>query len=167
MRGPRVDLYHQGAGPFLRRSRARYDVIFLDVYRQPYIPFYVTTVEFSDTVRDRLAPDGVLIVNVGHPERQNGLERVLTATIGEKLPHLLRDPVTDTNTLIVASRSELSAGRLRRAAALLPRGLRPTARAAAARLESPLAGGEVYTDDRAPVEWLVDRSIIDYAAGDH
>ena len=36
----------------------------------------------------------------------------------------------------------------------------------APRLEPPLEGGEVYTDDRAPVEWLVDRSILGYAAGD-
>jgi hypothetical protein len=25
------------------------------------------------------------------------------------------------------------------------------------------AGGTVYTDDKAPVEWLVDKSLIDYA----
>jgi hypothetical protein len=36
---------------------------------------------------------------------------------------------------------------------------------AASRLAVPLPGGEVYTDDRAPVEWLIDKSIIDYAAG--
>ena len=24
-------------------------------------------------------------------------------------------------------------------------------------------GGDVYTDDKAPVEWLIDRSIVDYA----
>jgi hypothetical protein len=27
-----------------------------------------------------------------------------------------------------------------------------------------LDGGAVYTDDRAPVEWLIDRSILGYAA---
>jgi hypothetical protein len=40
------------------------------------------------------------------------------------------------------------------------------ARVEAARLEPALEGGEVYTDDRAPVEWLVDRSILGYAAGE-
>ena len=34
-----------------------------------------------------------------------------------------------------------------------------------ARLEPPLAGGDVYTDDKAPVEWLIDKSIVDYASG--
>jgi hypothetical protein len=27
-----------------------------------------------------------------------------------------------------------------------------------------LPGGEVYTDDRAPAEWLIDRSILGYAS---
>ena len=27
-------------------------------------------------------------------------------------------------------------------------------------------GGEVFTDDRAPVEWLIDMSIVRYAAGE-
>ena len=26
-----------------------------------------------------------------------------------------------------------------------------------------LTGGPVYTDDKAPVEWLIDRSILGYA----
>ena len=33
-----------------------------------------------------------------------------------------------------------------------------------ARLAPALEGGAVYTDDRAPVEWLIDKSIVDYAA---
>jgi len=60
----------------------------------------------------------------------------------------------------------LSAERLRRAAPELPAGLRSTARAAAARIGPPLRGGTVYTDDKTPVEWLIDKSIVDYAAGD-
>ena len=75
MNNPRLHLYHEDARPFLRRIDARYDVISVDAYRQPYIPFYLTTVEFFETVRDRLRPGGVLIVNAGHPEGQNDLER--------------------------------------------------------------------------------------------
>ena len=36
--------------------------------------------------------------------------------------------------------------------------------AAAARLAPALPGGAVYTDDRAPVEWLIDASIVHVAA---
>ncbi|HYN51804.1 MAG TPA: hypothetical protein VES62_12840, partial [Thermoleophilaceae bacterium] len=126
----------------------------------------LTTVEFFETVRERLRPGGVLIVNAGHPEGQDDLEKVLTATISEVFPHVMRDPIEDTNTLIVASESPLSAQGVRDAAASLPSGLRSTARLAAGRLEAPLRGGDVYTDDKAPVEWLIDKSIVDYAAGD-
>jgi hypothetical protein len=33
--------------------------------------------------------------------------------------------------------------------------------AAAGRLAPALSGGQVFTDDRAPVEWLVDLSLAD------
>src|SRR5918997_1470655 len=158
MNNPRLHLYHEDARPFLRRIDAKYDVISVDAYRQPYIPFYLTTVEFFETAREKLAPGGVVIVNVGHPEGQSELERVLTASVREVFPHVARDPIEPTNTLLVASEAPLSPARLRRAAAgaRFPRGLRVTARQAAARVRPPLGGGEVYTDDRAPVEWLID-----------
>ena len=164
MNNPRLHLYHEDARPFLRRIDAEYDQISVDAYRQPYIPFYLTTVEFFETVRDRLRPGGVLVVNAGHPEGQDDLEKVLTATIGEVFPNVLRDPIEDTNTLLVASEAPLSAARLREASGSMPAGLRGTALAAAARLQPRLRGGTVYTDDKAPVEWLIDKSIVDYAA---
>jgi hypothetical protein len=37
------------------------------------------------------------------------------------------------------------------------------ARATADRLRPSLAGGRVYTDDLAPVEWLVDTSLAEVA----
>jgi hypothetical protein len=41
--------------------------------------------------------------------------------------------------------------------------LRPLALRAAGEIEPRLPGGEVYTDDRAPVEWLIDSSLLEYA----
>jgi spermidine synthase len=164
MNNPRLHLYHEDARPFLRRIDAEYDQISVDAYRQPYIPFYLTTEEFFETVKDRLRPGGVLVVNVGHPEGQDDLEKVLTATMGEVFPNVMRDPMEDTNTLLVASEAPLSAENLRDAARDAPDGLSGTMLAAASRLQPGLTGGEVYTDDKAPVEWLIDKSIVDYAA---
>jgi spermidine synthase len=165
MNNPRLHLYHEDARPYLRRTDARYDVISVDAYRQPYIPFYLATEEFFELVRDRLAPGGVVIVNAGHPEGEDELEKVLTATMGAVFPHVLRDPIEDTNTLIVGGTSALSPVALERTIPRLPPGLRGTARAAVRRIAPPLKGGRVYTDDKAPVEWLIDKSIVDYAAG--
>src|SRR5918999_1060350 len=164
MNNRRLHLYHEDARPFLRRIDAEYDQISVDAYRQPYIPFYLTTEEFFETVKDRLRPGGVLVVNVGHPEGQDDLEKVLTATMGEVFPNVMRDPMEDTNTLLVASEAPLSADHLRDAARDAPDGLSGTMLAAASRLQPGLTGGEVYTDDKAPVEWLIDKSIVDYAA---
>ncbi len=166
MNNPELHLYHEDARPYLRRTDARYDVISVDAYRQPYIPFYLATEEFFELVRDRLTPGGVLIVNAGHPEGQDELEKVLTASIGAAFDHVVRDPIEDTNTLIVASQQPLSAARLGSYVPRLPPGLRSTARASVARVGEPLEGGTVYTDDKAPVEWLIDKSIVDYAADD-
>ena len=166
MNNPKLHLYHEDARPFLRRIEADYDVISVDAYRQPYIPFYLATEEFFELCRDRLADGGILIVNAGHPEDQDDLEKVLGATMAEVFPTVLRDPIEDTNTLLVASEAPVSADNLRRAVPDLPRGIRSLALAEAGRLEPRLEGGDVYTDDKAPVEWLIDKSIVEYAAGD-
>ena len=166
MNNPNLHLYHEDARPFLRRIDADYDVISVDAYRQPYIPFYLATEEFFELCRDRLAEGGVVIVNAGHPEGQDDLEKVLGATMAEVFPNVQRDPIEDTNTLLVASESPVSAANLRRAAPELPRAIRQLALTEAARLAPRLEGGDVYTDDKAPVEWLIDKSIVEYAAGD-
>jgi spermidine synthase len=161
---PALHVHAADARPWLRQQAGkRFDAISVDAYRQPYIPFYLTTREFFGEVRDRLAPGGVLIVNVGHPEGEDQLEKVLSATIGAAFPHVLRDPVEPTNTQLIASTAPLSAARLRAAEPRLPVLLRGVADGVAARLAPPLRGGDVYTDDKAPVEWLVDKSIVDYA----
>ena len=166
MTNPRLRVFHEDARPYLRRTDARYDVLSVDAYRQPYIPFYLATREFFELCRHRLADGGVVIVNAGHPEEQDDLEKVLTATMRAVFPHVVRDPIEDTNTLIVASERPVSAAKLRRAVPELPPRLRRTALASARRIGTPLRGGRVYTDDKAPVEWLIDKSIVDYAAGE-
>jgi hypothetical protein len=138
----------------------------VDAYRQPYIPFYLATEEFFDLVRDRLSPGGVVIVNAGHPEGNDDLERVLGATMAEVFPTVLRDPIEDTNTLLLGSEGPASADRLAEAVPGLPGDLRVIAARESQNVEERLPGGDVYTDDVAPVEWLIDRSILGYASDD-
>ncbi len=166
LRNPRMRLFAEDARPWLRRAPGGYDAIMLDAYRQPYIPFYLATREFFELARDRLAPGGVAIVNVGHPEGSTELERVLGRTMAAAFPRVLRFEVTPTNTLLLAGRGSVSASRLRDGAESLPPQLAPLALEAAEGLAPRLAGGEVYTDDRAPVEWLVDSSLLEYANGE-
>jgi hypothetical protein len=82
--------------------------------------------------------------------------------MGRVFAHVARDPITRTNTLLVGSDAPVSAVGM--TSADLPAGL--VSLADAQRLGAPLRGGEVFTDDRAPVEWLIDTSIVRYAAGE-
>jgi predicted O-methyltransferase YrrM len=165
MHAPHLRVHDEDARPWLRNSVGDYDVIVLDAYRQPYIPFYLATREFFELARDRLAPGGLVIVNVGHPDGSTELEKVIGRTMAEAFPVVLRDPIEDENTLLLGG--ERGSGRhLSAMAAGLAPELQTIARVEAARLDPALEGGEVYTDDRAPVEWLIDRSILGYAAGE-
>ena len=164
LENPNLQVFHEDARPWLEDSDGDYDVIMVDAYRQPYIPFYLATEEFFELVRDRLAPGGVVIVNVGHPEGNDDLEKVLGATMAEVFPTVLRDPIEDTNTLLIGSEAPGSAQRLADAVPGLPEELRVIAARESGNVEQRLPGGEVYTDDVAPVEWLIDRSILGYAS---
>ena len=163
LRNPRMRVFAEDARPWLERSGGGYDVIMVDAYRQPYIPFYLATREFFELARERLAPGGLVIVNVGHPEGGQELERVLGRTLAAAFPRVLRYPIEETNTLLVAGEGAFSGERLAANLEALPAPLRPEAQRAARALEPRLPGGEVYTDDHAPVEWLVDESLLEYA----
>jgi spermidine synthase len=163
MRAPHLRIHTEDARPFLRRTTGRYDAILVDAYRQPYIPFYLSTREFFGLAADRLAPGGRIIINVGHPERSDALEQVLTATMREAFASVVRVPSEATNTILVGGDRTLTPASLGPAATRLPPDLQPRADLAADHAAPGLRGGAVYTDDKAPVEWLVDASLLQVA----
>jgi spermidine synthase len=165
LRGPDLHFYAADARPWLEQTTARYDAIFVDAYRQPYIPFYLVTREFFSLVRAHLRPGGVVIINVGHIPGSQALERVVTATLRTVFPDVMRDRVGSANSLVLGSSASLSAGRMRHSSRVLPASLRRLTAKVAPRLGPALRAGTVYTDDRAPVEWLTDLSIVRYATG--
>jgi spermidine synthase len=164
LRGPNLHLHNADARPFLRQSSRRWDAIVVDAYRQPYIPFYLSTREFFGEVRDHLTPGGMVLINVGHPRDSDRLEKVLSATMGRVFRTVLRDPVKPTNTVLVGTDAPASARTMDAATRSMPPDLAAVSAQAAARLAPALRGGDVYTDDRAPVEWLIDASIVHVAA---
>jgi spermidine synthase len=49
---------------FLQESKERYDVILIDAYRGPFVPFHLLTKEFYQLVKDHLADGGVVAQNI-------------------------------------------------------------------------------------------------------
>jgi spermidine synthase len=166
LHAPNLHTHAADARPWLRATQRRFDVIYVDAYRQPYIPFYLATEEFFRLAKQRLNPGGTVIVNVGHPEQSRRLEQVLSATMRAVFAHVARDPSEAVNTQLVAADVPVAGARLQSAldAGAVPQALAPTARATAQRTAPALGGGRVYTDDVAPVEWLIDASIVQVAA---
>jgi spermidine synthase len=61
----RLSIIHQDARTFLNRTDQTYDVILGDTFNSDYaIPFHVSTVETVRKIYDRLADDGVVVVNI-------------------------------------------------------------------------------------------------------
>src|SRR5207248_4392356 len=142
---------------WMATKASRYDVILVDAYRQPYIPFYLTTREFFESARAHLQPDGVLAINVGRTPTDNRLVDALTGTLNAVFPNVF---VPDsnrrfTNSVIYATSSQASVHQF-----VARSGAQPNARLQPIAAEALLTGGIrqvranaiVFTDDLARVE---------------
>jgi spermidine synthase len=49
---------------FLQNSKEKYDIILIDAYRGPFVPFHLLTKQFYQLVKDHLAEGGVVAQNV-------------------------------------------------------------------------------------------------------
>ncbi len=144
---------------FLFESTELYDVIAVDAYRQPYIPFYLTTREFFQLARDHLSPGGVVAVNAARTASDERLVEVLAATLGTVFAGVyLLDAPGETNTLVIGSQEEAELGRVyENLLRLSDPTLLQVAAWATDRIRIYEGDGPVFTDDRAPVEHLIHR----------
>jgi spermidine synthase len=160
MHNPNLTVYHEDARPWLHRIDKKYDVILMDAYQPEYIPFYLTTKEFFELARDHLTPKGSLIVNLDHPEFRPDLEETISRTMADVFPNVARRVVTSTTTLLLGSEATIDPTQMHDTAVRLnlPPELVSIAAPTAKAIGSLLHGGQVFTDDRAPIEWLMDLS---------
>src|SRR6201992_4012711 len=61
---PNFHLVNQDGRLFLQQSKDKYDIILIDAYRGPFVPFHLLTKEFYQIVKDHLADGGVVAQNV-------------------------------------------------------------------------------------------------------
>ena len=161
---PNLTVHDVDARPFLRASDERYDLIVVDAYRQPYVPFYLATREFFRLVRKHLTPGGIVALNVASVPDDERLVRAVGGTLAAELPQVLEWPALRFNTIVLGLDEPLSIDELRRRLAAGPEEL-SSIRELLARDVAPVeAVDDPWTDDHAPVEWLTDRMIVSYAA---
>ena len=152
---------------WMATQAGQYDVILVDAYRQPYIPFYLTTREFFESAKAHLKPDGVLAINVGRTPADNRLVDALSGTLNAVFPNVfvLDSNRRFTNSVIYATSSPASVDQfVARAGAETNPKLQPIAAEAlqTGGVRQVRANGIVFTDDLAPVERLIDDIILSY-----
>ena len=160
---PNLTVHDADARPFLRRTDERYDLIVVDAYHQPYVPFYLATREFFELARDRLAPGGILALNVASVPGDDRLLDGIAGTLTHEFDSVFVWPALRFNKILIAidssgpgfdTRGPDRHRDLQPLYELLARDMRRVTEKA----ERP------WTDDRAPVEWVTDRMIVEYAA---
>jgi len=151
---------------WLQTTNRRYDVIAVDAYRQPYIPFYLTTREFFASARDHLTPNGVLAINAGRTATDYRLVDALSGTLTAVYPSVfVVDVRAYTNSVIFATNTPTTVAEFRaRALANQNLALDPIVQDALAsgRVRQAHPNGIVFTDDLAPVERVIDEIILGY-----
>ena len=161
---PRLHVISADARPYLAATDKRYDIIAVDAYRQPYVPFYVATKEFFRLARRHLTPRGVLALNVavvpGSSPLDTAIESTLADTVGQAWAWR---PLRFSELVFAFARPLSKQTLLERIGGIAPRAasLAPLFRA---ELHEARPAVAPLTDDRAPVEWLTDRMIVDYVA---
>ncbi len=176
MNEPNVVNNEQDGRFFLRTSQQKYDIIGVDAYRQPYIPFQLTTKEFFQEVRDHLSAKGVAVLNAGSYNGDVRLVEATANTMASVFPNVWIIDVADSNNSIVIGTNQASsiANFIANATRISANPqyndslnivfhnsqsvghIRPPDKGAPARYGFVAP----FTDDRAPVEQVIDQIIL-------
>lgn len=92
---PNIQIVTRDGRLFLSDSKAKYDVVLLDAYRGPFVPFHLMTKEFYQMVKSHLNPGGVVAQNI---EPTTMLFDSAVNTIHEVFPQVEFFDASDNNT---------------------------------------------------------------------
>jgi len=161
---PRLKVITADARPFLRRTDERYDLILVDAYRPPYVPFYLATQEFFRLARSRLLPGGALVINLATVPDDHRFADAVSGTLATEFPLALSWQALRFNQFVIGLDREAPRRVLVERLAHGPARLRPLTDLLARQMRVVEPAADPWTDDRAPVEWHTDRMILEFAA---
>jgi predicted membrane-bound spermidine synthase len=164
MTEPNLHVIVQDGRYYLQTTSQKYDVICIDTYQQPYVPFQFTTREFFQTVRDHLTPTGVVAVNAGRTSTDYRLVEALAQTMHSVFPNVyIIDTERFTNSLVIGTNAPTSlANFMINTAGLTNPLLQEVAQESNTygNIREEHSRTVYFTDDRAPVEQLIDQIIL-------
>ncbi len=169
MNEPNLNVIVQDGRWALDHTDKKYQVISVDAYRPPYIPWHLTTQEFFQQVYNHLTKDGVMVINIGRGPQDRRLIDTLGSTILTVFPSVYVMDLPDSfNSILFASVQPIDARNLtdnftRLASDPQTPSLLLEAMASAITNKAPdPKPAEVFTDDKAPIEWITNGVVIDF-----
>jgi spermidine synthase len=161
-----LDVHIADGRRFLSGTDNRYNVIIIDAYKQPYIPFHLTTVEFFTKCREHLKPGGVLGINVATLTEKAEFLQMIADTLGAVFPQVYTYKVAnaDVATMNVVLVAASDPPRLKDLEKAFPEGPPGILSFVEKRLK-PMAmrhKPRIMTDDWAPIEWYVDKTLFSF-----
>ncbi len=159
---PNLKLITADARPFLLTTEKKYDLIFIDAYRQPYVPFYLATAEFFKLCRDHLTPDGIVALNVSTVPGDDRLSRSIAGTLATQFPLVMTWPALRFNQLVLGFADPPDLAVLGERARSAHADLLPLEDLLITQWAQVGPMADYWTDDKAPVEWITDRMIFSY-----
>ncbi|HTI14744.1 MAG TPA: fused MFS/spermidine synthase [Dictyobacter sp.] len=166
MNEPNLHVYEEDGRTFMETTHNQYNVVAVDAFDQPYIPFQLTTREFFTEVKDHLSANGVIALNTGHTETDYRLVQAFVNTMSQVFPSVYVFNVPGTfNTEIMATMQPTSIATFK---ANLNRLDPASTMGQVANEVEPVVqqghpnGGLVFTDNRAPIEQITDQLLLNY-----
>ncbi|HEU0002560.1 MAG TPA: fused MFS/spermidine synthase [Ktedonobacteraceae bacterium] len=164
MNEPNLHVIIQDGRYWLNTTTQKYDLIAVDAYQQPYIPFQLTTQEFFQEVRDHLTPTGTVILNAGRTGSDFRLVDALAQTMHAVFPNVyLIDTARFTNTMIIGTNAHTALSNFQANFESLSNHLLvqvATSSMNFGNIREEKGRTVFFTDDRAPVEQLIDEIIL-------
>jgi predicted membrane-bound spermidine synthase len=169
---PNLNIYIGDGRLGLEQSPHKYDIIAVDAYRPPYIPAHMTTQEFFQIASSHLAEDGVLTINSASVPGDRRLINGLATTMGTVFPSIYTVDIPGSlNTMIFATRQKTQPENFAANLIALSQdpGVHPlliaTMQTTFAQLKSGYEVTTVFTDDHAPIEWIVNDMVVKFILG--
>jgi spermidine synthase len=165
----RLRIFRADARPWLARHAGTYDVIQVDLYHGgPYVPFYLATIEFYQSVKAHLNGSGVVVLNVFDAGSDQSILLSTVATLKSVFPTVAcyeRGHGTFVVFAFAARRPLEEVRALLSSGNVAPEFAASAARAAAS-LREPVVPPNtmVFTDDRAPTEEMTRRMLEEVRA---
>ncbi len=167
MNEPNLHVTVQDGRYFMQTTSQKYDVVGIDAYQQPYIPFQLTTHEFFQEVQGHLTSNGVAVINAGHTSNDFRLVNALSQTMRSVFSNVyIIDTERFSNSIIIGTNAHTALSNFQaNTSAMTNAPLQSVMNTSInyGNIREEHTARAVFTDDRAPVEQLIDSIILNVA----